>query len=222
MLKRWMTAVALIMCLAMPVGKVMAQEAAARTAAGEVNTAVVHAEGAAGEHEKLPLLPSPFEANTWAEALWVVIIFVVLLAILYPTAWKNVLAGLKGREDRIRHDLASAEAARRKADETQKELTAQLAAAEAKVRDIIAKGVADAEKIATSIRSQATADAEAQRERAVKEIESAKHAAIAEVYTQTAELATSIAGKILQRNLNADDQRDLVNRSLEQMQTLGN
>ena len=45
-------------------------------------------------------------------ALWVVIIFVVMLMILYPTAWRNVLEGLKKREERIRKDIAEAEAAR--------------------------------------------------------------------------------------------------------------
>ena len=35
-------------------------------------------------------------------------------------------------------------------------------------------------------------------------------------------LATDVAEKILRRNLNPDDQRDLVNRSLEQLQTLRN
>jgi F-type H+-transporting ATPase subunit b len=215
--KRYLTALMLVICLAIPGIRAHAQNTATPAAAQSTS-----AEGA-GErkYELIPKLDDPEQRHEAVmSALWVIIIFVILLAILYPTAWKQVLAGLKKREERIRKDLGDAEAARRKAEETQKELVAQLAAAEAKVRDIIAKGVSDAEKIATSIKSQATAEAESQRERAVKDIDAAKHAAIAEVYSQTAELATSIAGKILQRNLNADDQRDLVNRSLEQLQNL--
>ena len=45
-------------------------------------------------------------------AVWVVVIFVLLLAVLYPTAWRAILAGLKAREERIRKDIADAEAAR--------------------------------------------------------------------------------------------------------------
>src|SRR3954470_15583012 len=56
-------------------------------------------------HEKPDLLPNPTSSETWLSALWVIIIFLVLLAVLYPTAWKSVLAGLKAREDRIRRDI---------------------------------------------------------------------------------------------------------------------
>ena len=55
------------------------------------------------------------------------------------TAWKNVLAGLKAREDRIRKDIADAEATRVKAEATLKKYADELATAEAKVRDIIAR-----------------------------------------------------------------------------------
>src|SRR5688500_17169442 len=56
-----------------------------------------HVKGPDAHGEKAELLPNPTHAETWWQALWVVIIFVVLLAVLYPTAWKNVLAGLKAR-----------------------------------------------------------------------------------------------------------------------------
>ena len=56
--------------------------------------------------------------------------------------------------------------------------------------------------------------------RATREIEASKTQAIREIYDQTAELATTVAEKILRRNLNVDDQRDLVTRSLDQMQEI--
>jgi F0F1-type ATP synthase membrane subunit b/b' len=55
----------------------------------------------------------------------------------------------------------------------------------------------------------------------MKDIEAARANAVTDIYAQAAELSTSIAAKILRRNLNPDDQRDLVNRSLEQLQTVG-
>jgi F0F1-type ATP synthase membrane subunit b/b' len=63
--------------------------------------------------------------------------------------------------------------------------------------------------------------AEEQIERAHHEIEAARQQAITEIYAVTGNLATSIAEKILRRNLNPDDQRDLVNQSLEQLQKIG-
>ncbi len=179
--------------------------------------------GAAGEHDAAPLLPSNMEeAKEYflAPAVWTLVIFVILLAILYPTAWKKVLAGLKAREERIRQDIADAEAARKKAETTLREYTQQLAAAEARVRDMISSATVEGEKVATNIRMQAQQEAEEAKERAQRDIEAAKNLAIREVHEQTALLATSIAEKILRRTLNADDQRDLVRQSLEQLQTV--
>ena len=153
-----------------------------------------------------------------AEAVWIIIIFSVLLVILYKTAWKNVIAGLKAREDRIRNDIADAESARAKSEASLKEYNTQLATAEQKVRDLLQAATVEAERISTQIKTQAQVEVEAARDRAAKDIETAKRQAIQDIYVQAATLSTSLAEKILRRNLNADDQRDLVSRSLEQLQ----
>jgi F-type H+-transporting ATPase subunit b len=189
---------------------------------GEPAAAAAHGEHADGEHggESQSPLPDPTNSATYTSALWVVIIFVVLLAVLYPTAWKQVLAGLKAREQRIRTDIAEAEAARAKAEATLREYNSQLAAAESRVRDMLTKAQADGEKLATTIRMQAQQEAEEAKERANRDIEASKNAALVEIRNETAELATSIASKILRRNLNTDDQRELVRESLEQLQSV--
>ena len=66
---------------------------------------------------------------------------------------------------------------------------------------------------------QAQQEAEEAKERAVRDIEASRRAAVAEIHAQAAELSTNIAEKILRRNLNADDQRELVRQSLEQLGT---
>jgi F-type H+-transporting ATPase subunit b len=155
------------------------------------------------------------------QAAWVLAIFGVVAFILYKTAWKNVLVGLKAREERIRKDISDAEAARLKAEDTLRQYDSRLADAEQKVRDILDKAAIDAEKIGTSIRMKAQEEAEEAKERATKEIEAAKNTALTEIYEQTANLATSVAEKIIRRNLNPDDQRDLVNQSLQQLKNVG-
>lgn len=190
-------------------------------AAGQGVEADHDAAGHGDAHAKAPLLPDPTSRETQLQALWVIIIFVVLLVVLYKFAWKNVLAGLKSREDRIRRDIADAEAARAKAEATLRDYNTQLATAEGQIREMLAKAQADGERIAANLRTTAQTESEEIKNRANREIEAAKDQALAEVYEQTANLATSVAEKILRRNLNADDQRDLVSRSLEQVQTIG-
>ena len=51
---------------------------------------------------------------------------------------------------------------------------------------------------------------------AQRDIASAKEQALADIYSQAASLSTEIAGKILGREISADDQQSLVNASVEQ------
>ena len=194
--------------------------AAPEKAAVEHSSAVTEHSAAHGEGEKPELLPNLAAKETWYSALWIVIIFVVLLAILYPTAWKNILTGLENREKRIREDIANAEAARVRAEGTLKEYQAQLATAESKVREMISSAVTEGEKMAAAIKARGQQEAEETRTRAIKEIETAKKQALAEIYHQAAELSTSIASKILRRSINAADQQDLVRRSLDELHTV--
>jgi F-type H+-transporting ATPase subunit b len=207
MWKRLLMVICLATGLAAPT-MCLAQEAGE----AHVGQAVEPAGEAGSEHQLVEFRPS--------EAIWVIVVFVILLIVLYPTAWKSVLAGLKAREQRIRADLEAAEAQRLKSEATLREYTAQLASAEASVREMLSKAGADAEKIAANIRLHAQQEVEEIKERAAREIESAREQALSEIYSQAADLSTHIAEKILRRSLNADDQRDLVARSLEQLQTL--
>ena len=153
--------------------------------------------------------------------LWILFIFLLLVIILYKSAWKNVLAGLKAREDRIRSDLHNAEQAHLKAEATLREYNAQLAQAQDKVREILNKAAADAHKIAENINATAQAEGEARKEKAMAEIEMAKKEALREIYEQSAEMAVQIASRIIRRNLNVADQQNLVNEALNQLQKVG-
>lgn len=177
------------------------------------------AHAADGHGEEPQLLRGP-EAGL-VTAVTTLIIFALLVAILGKYAWGPIATGLKAREDRIRKDIADAEAARARAEATLREYNTQLATAETRVREMLAKATADGEGIAAGIRARAQQEAEETRERALRDIDAARDQAVAQVHEQAAVLATSVAEKILRRNLNPDDQRDLVAQSLDQLQTVG-
>lgn len=168
----------------------------------------------AGHGEHKPELIGPDIAT----AVWVLVIFVVMLAVLYPTAWKGVLAGLKAREERIRKDIADAESARAKAEATLADYNRQLALADDRARETLAKAQADAERLAATIREKAGAEAEGIKAKALSDIEDARKAAVAQIHEQAVELSTLMAEKIIRRALNPDDQRDLVRTSLQQLE----
>src|SRR5437763_17173929 len=131
MLKRMIVVAVLMLGWIVP-AKLLAQHETGAHPQTEIAAHTAEGEHAGGEHEGslLPPLAGPGLRDTLLSSLWVIIIFVVMLMILYPTAWRNVLEGLKAREQRIRKDIADAEAARAKADATLKEFNAKLATAE--------------------------------------------------------------------------------------------
>ncbi len=176
------------------------------------------AQAAAESDEQLSLI-----APWWhglVPALTTLLVFLLLLAVLGKYAWGPIASGLKAREEKIRKDIADAEAARQRAEATLREYEQKLAAAEEKIREMMQQATADAERVAEGIRLRGREEAEEIKEKAQREIEASRDEALREIYRQAAELSTSIAEKIIRRNLNAEDQRDLVERSLEQLQTV--
>jgi len=112
MIRRILFTLALLACLGLT-RRAAAQHAEAPEAGAGAGAGATHStehDAAAGEghggYKRHELLPEAGDPQTLYAAVWVLVIFVVMLAILYPTAWKNVLAGLKAREDRIRRDIA--------------------------------------------------------------------------------------------------------------------
>jgi F-type H+-transporting ATPase subunit b len=193
----------------------------AALAANEVEKAVTgenHAAAAGEAHGDPSLLPTVNEALI--TAVTTLIVFGLLVFILGRFAWGPIASGLKAREDKIRKDIADAEAARAKAEATLREYNTKLATAEGQIREMLSKATADAENIATNIRARAQQESEEIKERANKDIESARDQAIGQIHNEAVNLATNIAEKILHRNLNPDDQRDLLARSLEQLQSI--
>jgi F-type H+-transporting ATPase subunit b len=181
---------------------------------------VLAAEGGAG-HGDEATSPVYQPAQGIITGVATIVIFILLVAVLGKYAWGPILAGLKAREEKIRKDIAAAEEARARAEATLRQYNDQLATAEQKVRDLLTKATADAEKLAGSIRTRGQQEAEEIKERAMRDIDAAREQALSEIYQQTADLATRVAEKILRRNLNADDQRTLVNESLQELQTVG-
>ncbi|MCX5662195.1 MAG: F0F1 ATP synthase subunit B [Planctomycetota bacterium] len=157
--------------------------------------------------------PSLF-AGTIYQSIAAILVFLILLAVLKKHAWGPIIKGLSDREGKIREDLEQAERAYKQAATTLEEYRKQLSAAHDEARKIIDQSRADAQRIATQIKDQTQAEINAMRVRAQAEIKQSKEQALSEIYTQTANLATDVASRILRKEINAADQRRLVEDSL--------
>lgn len=209
----------LVMAQALPVGAHEVATTAVATVGEAVHagaeatgTAAEHA--TAGAHGQRDLVSQFIDVGT---AVVTAVVFLTVLLVLRFTAWKPIGAALKHREDSIRDSLAAAQAAREQALETGKELEAKIAEAQKAAGEEIRRAREDAQRLADNIRKTAEAEANALRDRTVKEIDAARVQAISDVNAHAADLALSIARKILQRQVTAEDHQKLVQESLAEL-----
>jgi len=156
-------------------------------------------------------------AGTLLQSLAAIIAFVILLVVLRKFAWGPILSGLQDREAKIKGDLEEAEKAANEANATLTEYKAKLADAQEQARAMIDQSRDDAQRVAAEIKDDTQNEINQMKERAQQDIGAAKEQALGEIYQQTAALATDVAGRILQRQIDETDQQRLVDESLGQL-----
>lgn len=181
-------------------------------------TAAFAAEPAHGEAAGKVKSDQPFLLNVdLGSAVWNLIVFLLLATILYKFVWPNVLNGLRAREIKMRDDLLKAENAAKEAVRQSEELKTRLAEANREAQKIIDQSRTEAQRAAAEIRSSADAEIAQAKTRAEADIKAAREQAVAEIYEKAAVLATQVAGRILQREISPEDQRQLIDESLSQL-----
>ncbi|SIO21672.1 F-type H+-transporting ATPase subunit b [Singulisphaera sp. GP187] len=175
-----------------------------------------HAPSGHGEAKPNILEPQP------SVAIWTVVVFLGLLFVLGKFAWKPLLLALHQREEHLEHVLLDTERARNEAEKLLAEHRRQVAEAEASARALIEEARTQARATAEEIIQKARAEAEVEQKRARHEIETARDHALSEIWTKTADLAVSVAGKVLAKDLSGDDHRRLVASAMSELPVLGN
>jgi len=170
--------------------------------AADTETAVEHAEVMA-----LNLLP----------AITSMVVFLLAFGFLYLKVWPKILGGLEDRDQKIRQEIANAEAAREQANEALAKYEKELASARQEANELIAQARADAKTVAKDLRDRNEIQLVEMKQRAMRDLEGAKRAAITELHAEAASLATDIAARILKREISAEDQQRLVDESLGEL-----
>lgn len=132
---------------------------------------------------------------------WQTILFLALVFLLKKFAWKPILNAVDEREDGIKNALEEAENARKEIQN----LTAdnERILKEARIeRDAMLKEAREMkESMITDAKDEAKTQATKVIEQAKTTIEAEKHAAIAEIKNQVAELSLGIAEKVMRSEL---------------------
>jgi len=162
------------------------------------------------------LNPIDFSGYNWPGdlAVWTAVVFLVVLAILWKFAWTPITQGLEKREHQIADQIAQAEHSNQEARRLLEEYQKKLEAARDEVRGIVDQGRRDAEQLGRQMLDKAKADATAERDRALQQIETATAGALKELAERSATLAVELAGKIVRDRLTPQDHSRLVQEAV--------
>ena len=147
-------------------------------------------------------------------AICSLIVFLITLGILRKFAWGPISTGLERREQAIADNIATAENAAEEARKLTAHYEEKLAGAADEVRAIIEEARRDAEHVGQQIVDKAQAKAAEEGQRLVREVEQAKHTALREISDRGADLAGSLAGKIVAKELKTEDHAALIRNDL--------
>lgn len=177
-------------------------------------TIAQHAEEGAAE-------PSVFNLS-FGVSFWTVAIFLALLWVLSRYAFPPILGYAAAREKRIQDTLDEARRTQEEAERALAEQRKQLAAAREESQKIIADGRQGAERLRDELLSETRAEQEEVIARARQEIEREREKAVEAVRREAVELSLSAAAKLVGERLDAEGDRRIVRRFLEEAGTGGN
>ena len=161
--------------------------------------------------------PSPFSGNV-GNAVWTLVIFVLVVVVLGKFAWGPVLDLLKTRENFIHDALSAAKREKEAAQASLAEYTEKLRAARLEAAAIIQQSRDDATRLRDEMRQKAKAEADGIVRAAERQIQLETERALQQIRHEAIDLSVMIASKLIQRNLTKEDNDRLIAEALRQVE----
>ena len=152
---------------------------------------------------------------------WTLAIFLVVLFVLSKFAYPKILEAVEARDKAMEDALAAAKRDREEAAALLAEHRKAVEAARDEAQKIITDARASGEKVRTDVIEQAHREQQAMLERARAEIIAERDRAMVELRRQTVDLAVRAASKVIERNLDAESNRVVVESFLASIAPLG-
>ena len=149
-----------------------------------------------------------------------VVTFVILLGLLYLVAYKPILRMLDERSRRIKESMDQAEAIKEQSARAEEEVRKQLEAASREGQERITRAVRMGEDVKQKAQEEARQEADALLKRARTEIQRERDEAIGELRREFADLTVLAAGKVIDKSLDKEEHRQLIDKVLEESSTL--
>ena len=149
---------------------------------------------------------------------WTLLIFVALWLLLRKYAFPAIFAAVEAREKALEDAIAAAKRDREEAAKLLDDHRRQIDAARADAQRLIAEGAKAGEKIRTEMIEEARHQQQEILDRARQEIGAERDRAIAELRREAVDLAIKGASKVIERNLDDETNRKIVEQFLGDLQ----
>ncbi|MCJ7604743.1 MAG: F0F1 ATP synthase subunit B [Dehalococcoidales bacterium] len=148
-----------------------------------------------------------------------VVTFVILLVILRFAAYKPLMRMMDERSNRIKESMEQAEAVKEQSAQAEAMVKKQMEEAGREGQERIQRALKAGEDVKAKAQEDARKEAEALLQRARAEIQQERDEAIGEVRRSFADLTVLAAGKVIERSLDKEQHRELIEKVLEESST---
>jgi F-type H+-transporting ATPase subunit b len=148
-----------------------------------------------------------------------VVTFIILLLLLRAVAYKPIMRMLDERSRKVKESIEQAEAVQAQSAQAEEQLKKQLEEAGRESQDRITRAVKAGEEVKQRAQEDARKEAEALIARARTEIQRERDEAVQEVRREFADLTVLAAGKVIERSLDKEAHRELIEKVLEESST---
>jgi F-type H+-transporting ATPase subunit b len=147
-------------------------------------------------------------------AIWTIVVFLVLLAVLTKFGWKPLLEALAAREASIRKSLDDAQKTREDLERVHQESARILQQARIDAEGILARSRTDADRIGAELRQKAREESDAIVRNAQRQIQVETRRALDEIRKEAVDLSVTIAGKLIEKHVTREDNQRLIDATL--------
>lgn len=152
---------------------------------------------------------------TFGNMLAAVAQWVLLLILLRLYVYKPLLAAMQKRRDTIAKQINDAQGLQTEAEQLRQEAKTLVSQARDEAKQILANAQRESDEQAKKIVEQAQREASYRQKAALEEIAHERDQALASIRHQVADLVVFAAGKVMERNLTADDQHRYLDEVLK-------
>ena len=156
----------------------------------------------------------------WSTLIAQIVNFVLLFGLLYLVAYKPIMRMLDERSNKVKESMGQAESVREQSERAEEDVKKRLEAAGKEGQEVIARAVRTGEDARQKVQQEAKKDTETLIEKARLEIQRERDEAIDDLRKEFTDLTIEAAGKVIEQSLDKKAHREIIDKVLEESETL--